>query len=67
MIPLLSGLAEGVGWSKGWPVGGMEMDLEVGEERLGRLYGPKAAEYIRSHHKSTLASRLRIAYGRVAK
>lgn len=34
---------------------------------LGRLYGPKAAEYIRSHHKSTLASRLRIRYGRIAK
>lgn len=34
---------------------------------LGRLYGPKAAEYMRSQNTSTLASRLRISYGRVAK
>jgi hypothetical protein len=34
---------------------------------LGRIYGPKAAEYLRSHNKSTLALRLRISYGRVAK
>jgi SAM-dependent methyltransferase len=34
---------------------------------LGRIYGPKAAEYMRSHNTSTLTSRLRISYGRVAK
>ena len=34
---------------------------------FGRIYGPKAAEYLRSHNTSALASRLRISYGRVAK
>lgn len=34
---------------------------------FGRLYGPKAAEYLRAHNKSALASRLRISYGCVAK
>lgn len=34
---------------------------------FGRIYGPRAAEYIRSRNKATLATRLRISYGRVAK
>ncbi|MGH7639336.1 MAG: class I SAM-dependent methyltransferase [Candidatus Dormibacteria bacterium] len=34
---------------------------------VGRIYGPLAAEYMRSHHKSTLAWRFRIMYGKVVK
>src|SRR5258706_16474791 len=33
----LSGLAEVLGWSKGRPVGRMEMALQAGQEGLGRL------------------------------
>lgn len=33
----LRGLAEVLDWSGGWPVGGMEVDLQAGEECLGRL------------------------------
>lgn len=36
-------------------------------EILGRMYGPKAATYIQDNHQSTVAWRLRICYGRVAK
>jgi SAM-dependent methyltransferase len=34
---------------------------------LGRIYGPVAEQYARDHGKSTLAYRLRICYGQVAK
>lgn len=34
---------------------------------VGRIYGPVAAQYARDNRKSTLAYRLRICYGQVAK
>ncbi len=33
-------MAQVLGWPEGWPIGGVEVDFEVGQERLRRLYEP---------------------------